>query len=194
METNIEAPRPEAPPYNWPNHDLKNLVMLAPMSPYTRALLRIKFNCPVPDGATTFEQIEAWLATLKPIPKIPKTTPAPAHWTPPHDPAADEIARGEYLNVDAQETGYNYYTRSWVKRTCVQVPLSVWEQGRDEVREYVANQISDLEEDEEDYDYDFDRTSDDTSFSIEDDLRSLMEQAEEMIAERDGDDEDEDDE
>jgi hypothetical protein len=187
METNIEAPRPEAPPYNWPSHDLKNLVLLAPMSPYTRALLRIKFNCPVPDGATTFEQIEAWLATLKPIPAQRKA----CEWTPPHDTTEDEIARGEYLEVDAEETGYNYYTCSWIKKTCVQVPLSVWEQGRDRVRDFVANIISDLEEDEDD-DYEFQRTSDDTSFSIESNLRSLMEQAEEMIAERDDEDEDED--
>jgi N-acetyl-anhydromuramyl-L-alanine amidase AmpD len=62
-EFKSEAAHSEAP-YQWPNHDLKNLVMFAPMSPYTRTLLRIKFNDPVPDGATTFEQIEAWLAEV----------------------------------------------------------------------------------------------------------------------------------
>ena len=190
METKIETPRPEAPPYNWPSHDLKNLVMLAPNSPYTRALLRIKFNCPVPDGATTFEQIEAWLATLKPIPKPRQDTA----WVPPHDSQTDEIARGEYLEVDAEETGCNNYTRSWKKKGCVQVPLSVWEQGKDEVEEYVRNEIEDLTEDEDDYDYEFDYSGNDTDFSIENDLDTLMEEAEGLIADRDAEDEDDEDE
>jgi hypothetical protein len=193
METNIEAPRPEAPPYNWPSHDLKNLVLLAPMSPYTRALLRIKFNCPVPDGATTFEQIEAWLATLKPIPKPPTSASIwDAGWTPPHDTTAAEIRRGEYIEVDAQETGHNHYTRSWTKRSEVQVPLSVWEAGKDAVEEYVQDEISTLEEDEDDRRFEFSESGDDTDFEIIDDLDALMERAEQMIAERDGDDEDED--
>ena len=188
METKIETPRPEAPPYNWPSHDLKNLVMLAPNSPYTRALLRIKFNCPVPDGATTFEQIEAWLATLKPIAKPRQDTA----WVPPHNPQTDEIARGEYLEVDAEETGYNNYTRSWIKKDCVQVPLSVWEQGKDEVEDYVRSEIEDLSYDESDHD-EFDSSGDDTDFSIENDLDTLMEEAEALIRQRDGD-EDEDEE
>ena len=189
METNIETPRPEAPPYNWPSHDLKNLVMLAPMSPYTRALLRIKFNCPVPDGATTFEQIEAWLATLKPI-HVPK----PNVWTPTWQPNSEEeeIRRGDYIKVDAEEDGYNKYTRNWTKRDDVKVPLSVWEQGLDEVREYVQNAISELEEDEH-YDYDFDETCY-GGYTIHSNLRSLMATAEEMIRQRDGEDEDEDEE
>ena len=191
METNIETPRPEAPPYNWPSHDLKNLVMLAPMSPYTRALLRIKFNCPVPDGATTFEQIEAWLATIKPIAK-PIIQDLYGNWTPPHNPIEDELARGEYLEVDAEETGYNIYTRSWRKRDCVQVPLSVWEEGRAAVKEYVRDAIEEMSENEDIYDYNFSESGDDTDFNIESNLTELMEQADEMIRQRDEEDEDED--
>jgi hypothetical protein len=164
--------------------------MLAPMSPYTRALLRIKFNCPVPDGATTFEQIEAWLATLKPIPKPITST----IWNPPHDTTTDEIRRGEYIEVDAEETGYNRYTRNWTKRSEVQVPLSVWEEGKDAVEEYVQDEISTLEEDEDCHSLEFSESGDDTEFEIKDDLDELMERAEQMIAERDGDNEDEDDE
>ena len=193
METKIETPRPEAPPYNWPSHDLKNLVMLAPNSPYTRALLRIKFNCPVPDGATTFEQIEAWLATLKPIkPTTSATAWTNGAWTPPHDTTTDEIRRGEYIEVDAEETGYNTYTRSWIKRSEVQVPLSVWEAGKDAVEEYVQDEISTLEEDEDCHSLEFSESGDDTDFEINDDLNDLMEQAEQMIRQRDGEDEDED--
>ena len=192
MET-IEAPRPEAPPYNWPSHDLKNLVRLAPTAPYTRALLRIKFNCPVPDGATTFEQIEAWLATLKPIAKPTPTTAWNGVWTPTHNPQIDEIARGEYLEVDAEETGYNRYTCNWTKQARVQVPLSIWEEGRAAVKEYVRYEIEEMEENENS-DYEFDCTGDDTNFNIESNLTELMGQADEMILQRDGEDEDEDEE
>jgi hypothetical protein len=188
METNTDTLRPEALPYKWPSHDLKNLVLLAPMSPYTRALLRIKFNCPVPDGATNFEQIEAWLATLKPLKPIPAPEKA---WTPPHNPEADEIRRGEFVEVDAKETGYNRYTRDWVKQGRIEVPLSIWEQGMDEVRDYVANEISEYTEDEDGSDYEFDTSGDDTDFCIESDLDDLMEEAERLISQRDGADEDE---
>lgn len=188
MTTTIETPRPEAPPYNWTSHDLKNLVMLAPNSPYTRALLRIKFNCPVPDGATTFEQIEAWLATVKPIPKqrLQDFYQSSQGNSPTH-----EISRGEYIAVDANETGYNNYTRNWTKAGCVQVPLSVWEQGLNDVQDYVQSEISELDECESD-DLDFESSGNDGNLSIENDLDALMEEAETLIANRDRDDDDDD--
>jgi hypothetical protein len=175
METNIEAPRPEAPPYNWPNHDLKNLVLLAPMSPYTRALLRIKFNCPVPDGATTFEQIEAWLATLK-----PPTPPLPAPQR-----RRNEFDLGEFILVTGVETGYCVYNRSYEKRDEIKVPLSVFEEGKRAVRDYVRDAIGDQDADDSWSDYDYAETIL-NDFNIEDDLDDLMERAEYMIADRDG--------
>ena len=106
----IEAPRPEAPPYKWPNQDLKNLVQLAPLSPYTRALLRIKFNRPVPDGCGNFEQIEAWLATLPPI-RIPCSQPA-SH-RPPASASYSEIRRGEFVPVEARMHGTETQYVNW---------------------------------------------------------------------------------
>ena len=177
METNIEAPRPEAPPYKWPNHDLKNLVLLAPNSPYTRALLRIKFNCPVPDDATTFEQIEAWLATLKPH----KPPPLP----PPPSRPRNEVDRGEFILVTGVETGYCVYNRSYEKREEIQVPLSVFEQGKRAVKDYVRDIIGDCDADDSYNDYEYAETIFD-DFDTEDDLDALMERADAMIADRDG--------
>lgn len=190
MTTTIETPRPEAPPYNWPSHDLKNLVMLAPNSPYTRALLRIKFNCPVPDGATTFEQIEAWLATVKPIPKQRQQDFYQSSQPIQGNSQNYEISRNEYIAVGAKEIGYNNYTRNWTKAGCVQVPLSVWEQGLNDVQDYVQSEISELEEDE-DGDLDFESSGGDVTFFIEDDLDALMEEAETLIANRDRDEDEE---
>jgi len=178
-----QTPRPEAPPYAWPNHDLKNLVMLAPMSPYTRALLRIKFNCPVPEECQTFEQIEAWLATL----------PAPT-WRRPSPPLSAVTRRHvtdeDCLDVEAKIVGSNYYYKSWEKRGTVSVPLSIWEQGEGYVEEYVTNELSGYEEDESDY-LEFAYTGDDEDFEWEDDISRLMTEAEEMIEERDAEDEEE---
>ena len=178
METNIEAPRPEALPYKWPNHDLKNLVLLAPNSPYTRALLRIKFNCPVPDGATTFEQIEAWLATLNPH------TPLPP---PPSRPTGfrNELDLGEFILVTGVETGYCVYHRSYEKREEIKVPLSVFEQGKRAVRDYVRDIIGDQDAEDSWNDYEYAETIFD-DFNTEDDLDALMERADAMIADRDG--------
>ena len=177
METNTDTLRPEALPYKWPSHDLKNLVLLAPMSPYTRALLRIKFNCPVPDGATNFEQIEAWLATLKP------PTPPPLPPAPPR--RRNEVDLGEFILVTGVETGYCVYNRSYEKRDEIRVPLSVFEQGKRAVRDYVRDVIGDQDADDSYNDYDYSETIL-NDFDIEDDLDDLMEQAEDMVAERDG--------
>ena len=186
METNIEAPRPEAPPYNWPNHDLKNLVLLAPMSPYTRALLRIKFNCPVPDGATTFEQIEAWLATLKPpTPPPPSTHPTPfIPWTNPRE---QEIERGEYIEVTGLIEGYELRKEYYKQYADVRVPLSIWLQAimdddRDDLEQYVADRVRNTSHDYCDSEY-YD-SGDETSFDIQDDLDELMKQAQQMLEER----------
>jgi hypothetical protein len=182
METNIEAPRPEAPPYNWPSHDMKNLVMLAPMSPYTRALLRIKFNCPVPDGATTFEQIEAWLATLKP-PKRPPPARTPS--TP--NPREQEIERGEYIEVTGLIEGYELRKEYYKQYADVRVPLSIWLQAimdddRCDLEQYVADRVRNASYDYCDSEY-YD-SGDETSFEIQDDLDTCMEEAQQMLEER----------
>ena len=127
----IEAPRPEAPPYTWPNQDLKNLVQLAPMSPYTRALLRIKFNRQLPDGCTTFEQIESWLATLPPV----RFSSPPAYSHRPPAPSRNvEIQRGEFITVEARIYGSETQYVGWSKEGGVDVPLSVWQDGAEAVR------------------------------------------------------------
>ena len=180
MSTTIEAPRPEAPPYTWPNQDLKNLVQLAPMSPYTRALLRIKFNRPVPDACTTFEQIEAWLATLTP----PKRTPAPYV-----DPYAEqhlretlEIERGEYLAIEANQEGWDLRKEFWRKREQIKVPLSIWEEGECAVIEYAEEWLNNCDQDVYDSDYGGDGDSDDIWIR---DFGDLIQEAEEKIAGRD---------
>jgi hypothetical protein len=187
METNIEAPRPEAPPYNWPNHDLKNLVLLAPTSPYTRALLRIKFNCPVPDGATTFEQIEAWLAEIKPVAK-----PAVSDRWQPDRPTrsqllAQEIERGEYIEVTGEIEGYELRREYYSQTADVRVPLSIWLQAimdddRDDLEQYVADRVRDASYDYHDSEH-YDN-GDETSFEIEDDLDTCTEEAQRMLEER----------
>lgn len=183
--TTQETPRPEAPPYAWPNHDLKNLVMLAPMSPYTRALLRIKFNCPVPEECQTFEQIEAWLATL-PVPTWRRPSPPPLPALPRRPYVTDE----DCLDVEAKICGSNYYYKEWEKRGTVSVPLSIWEQGQNRVEEYVDNELSGYDEDEYDH-LEFAYTGDDEDFEFEDDIERLMAQAQEMIEARDAEDEEE---
>lgn len=182
-ESTIESPRPEAPPYNWPNQDLKNLVTLAPMSPYTRALLRIKYNRPVPDNCTTFEQIEAWLATLPTV----ETTRASGYSSARN--RNREIDNDEYVDVEARLTGYSNYTQNWEKSGTISVPLSVWELGKDEVEEYVRLKIDDFDECS-DGDYEYNGSGDDDNFEIEGDLDGLMEDAEALIRQRDGEEDD----
>jgi len=191
--TNIEAPRPEPLPFRWISQDLKNLVQLAPMSPYTRALLRIKFNRPVPENCTTFEQIEAWLATLPKAP-TPAPAPAPAAWpisnTNPNSHRA-QLERGEFIEVEGQINGYDNCTIGWYQCDCVRVPLSIWEQGLNDVEDYVRERVENSQKeygDTSDYEY-----GGDDGIEIDVDLDSLMEDAERMIRERDGE-EDEDDE
>ena len=191
-ESTIESPRPEAPPYNWPNQDLKNLVTLAPMSPYTRALLRIKYNRPVPDNCTTFEQIEAWLATLPTAETIraasSNTTDSNNTFPRPltrHQREQREIDNDEYVDVEAKECGYSNYTRSWEKSDTIRVPLSVWEQGVEDVEEYVRDKIERLDENSEYSDYEYNDQGD-SDFEIEDDLDDLMEEAQTLIRQRDG--------
>jgi hypothetical protein len=185
MSTTIEAPRPEAPPYTWPNQDLKNLVQLAPMSPYTRALLRIKFNRPVPDACTTFEQIEAWLATLTP----PKRTPAlyVDPYANQHLLATQEIERGEYLEILATQEGWDLRKEFWKKRERIKVPLSIWEGGESDVEEYALEYLRDCDHDV--YDSDYAGDSEDDGVVIKD-FEELMQQAEDMISERDEENED----
>ena len=185
----IESPRPEAPPYNWPNQDLKNLVTLAPMSPYTRALLRIKYNRPVPDNCTTFEQIEAWLATL---PTAETQAAARSSNTREYGGPTSrsqrerrEIENDEYVDVEAKETGYNNYTQNWEKSGTIRVPLSVWEQGISDVEEYVRERIEEMDENSDYSDYDYNDRGD-SDFEIEDDLDDLMEEAQTLIRQRDG--------
>lgn len=195
-QPNIEAPRPEPLPYTWPNQDLRNLVQLAPMSPYTRALLRIKYNRPVPEDRTTFEQIDAWLATL-PAPTPPKKqTPASNVWARPgpstYDLQRQEIANGEYLRVNGRIDGYECRKEYWRRECEVRVPLSVFEEGVDAVRDYVEEEVRDCDPDYGDSDYDGDGSDD--GLEIEECLDDLMAEAEEMIRVRDGEDEDEDEE
>ena len=184
-ESTIESPRPEAPPYNWPNQDLKNLVTLAPMSPYTRALLRIKYNRPVPDNCTTFEQIEAWLATLPTAETIRAASTPSLH----SRNGNREIENDEYVDVEARLTGYSNYTQSWEKSGTISVPLSVWERGTEEVEDYVRMRIEDLDE-SSDGEYEYNGSGDDDNFEIEDDLDDLMEDAEALIRQRDGEEDD----
>jgi hypothetical protein len=188
--TTIEAPRPEPLPFCWPSQDLKNLVQLAPLSPYTRALLRIKFNRPVPDGCTTFEQIESWLATLPTTSPTPppacsttSTTPQMTYW----ERQQAEIDRGEYIEVEATMDGTETQYVSWSKSGTVQVPLSVWEDGETAVKEYVRDDIEECDMDYGDTEYGDTRTD---NFEIEDDLDDLMAEAETMIQARDGEEDD----
>jgi hypothetical protein len=192
MNTTIEAPRPEPLPFCWPSQDLKNLVQLAPLSPYTRALLRIKFNRPVPDGCTTFEQIEAWLATLPPpVPPPPTPRNAPTY-TAPRSTRRDEISRGEYVTITGRIEGWSLMREYWTQEEDVQVPLSIWEDGENAVRDYVYREVCDSDRSYGETEGTGDR--DDDGLEILDDLEDLLEQAEEMIARRDGEeDEDEDD-
>lgn len=195
---NIEAPRPEPLPYTWPNQDLRNLVQLAPMSPYTRALLRIKYNRPVPENCTTFEQIDAWLATLPaPAPTPQKAAPSGGFINAgntgisTYERRRREIANGEFLNVTGKIDGYEYRKEYWTKECTVEVPLSVFEEGEDAVRDYVDEEVRECDPDYGDSDYD---SSEDDGIEIEEDLDDLMAEAEEMIRIRDGEDEDEDEE
>ena len=177
----IEAPRPEAPPYTWPNQDLKNLVQLAPMSPYTRALLRIKFNRPLPDGCTTFEQIESWLATLPPV----RFSSPPAYSPRPPAPSRNvEIQRGEFITVEARIYGSETQYVGWSKEGGVDVPLSVWQDGAEAVRDYVEAELEDYDPDYGDTDYGDWNTD---GLELESDMEELMERADRMIRERDGD-------
>ena len=182
MSNPIEAPRPEAPPYTWPNQDLKNLVQLAPMSPYTRALLRIKFNRPVPDACTTFEQIEAWLATF---PKAIQPKPTSQAEDPPWRRREAEIARDEYIAVEATMSGSETRYVPWSKSGSIDVPLSVWERGLRAVEEYVESELNDFDSDYDEYNINY-GDSDTDDFTIEDDLDDLMEEAEAAIRARDG--------
>ena len=184
MET-IEAPRPEAPPYNWPSHDLKNLVRLAPTAPYTRALLRIKFNCPVPDGATTFEQIEAWLAEIKPVAK-PAAVYENARPTT-SQLRAQEIERGEFIRVTGKIEGYELRKVYYKQYADVRVPLSIWLQAimdddRDALEEYVADRVRNASYDYQDSEF-YD-TGEEESFEIQDDLDTCTEEAQMMLEER----------
>lgn len=194
-ETTVESfeilePGPKIP-FNWPNEDLKNLVKAAPASPYTRALLRVKFNKPLPPEALTFEAIEEFLATLPP-PAIKASalkypTPAP---TTGRRSESDELRAGEYVEVEGTREGYTHSTENWTKNATVRVPLSVFENGPDAVEDYVREWVDDNAEcDYGDSDYGGSEYGD---FNLDTDLDDAMTEAEEKIAERDGTNNDED--
>lgn len=196
---NIESPRPEPLPFRWPSQDLKNLVQLAPMSVYTRALLRIKFNRPVPENCTTFEQVEQWLATLPPLKDLPSPrqsfTQAVSVPRSTYHRLRDEVHRGEYISVTGRIEGHTNCIENWTQELTVEVPLSIWEDGVDAVRDYVEDKVRDADRDYGDTESTGD--GDDDGLEIEEDLDDLMAEAEEAIARRDStdtDDEDEDDE
>lgn len=184
--TTIEAPRPEPPPFAWPSQDLKNLLQLAPVSPYTRALLRIKFNRPVPENCQTFEQIENWLATLPlilPPSRYPVAQVRAWQGNSEYERQRREIDNGEFLTVTGRIEGYEYRKEYWTKETDVKVPLSVFEEGEDAFRDYIEERVRDSDADYGDSDY-ADGGEDD-GLEIDEDFEELMERAEEMIAQRD---------
>lgn len=193
------VPIPPAPPFQWPNENMKNLVAAAPASPYTRALLRVKFNVPIPPEAVTLEAIEAFLKDHKPVVAAPpavEARPQPST-LPPRPPASlysrrrAEIDRGEYIAVTGRIDGYTYATEHWTQEATVRVPLSVFEDGEDEVDDYVRSEVSDADRDYGDTDY---GDSEVTDFEIDACMSDVMQEAEDKIAERDGTTNNEDEE
>ena len=176
---------PPPPKFRWPSEDLKNLVSAAPTSPYTRALLRVKYNKPLPPEAVTLEAIEEFLAALPPVVAPARnrgSTPLP----PPASPTRrstdrEQIDRGEYVEVQGRRDGRTYSTENWTKSGTVRVPLSVFEEGERAIKDFVSDVVDDMETDYGDTDYG-DTEYDD--FEIESDLDEAMEEAERMIAER----------
>ena len=183
------------PPFCWPDEDLKNLVRSAPTAAFTRALLRIKYNKPLPPEAVTFEAIEEFLATLPPPPVAPaKKSSATIDRLP--SPTirrrSEEIRAGDYVTVEGTRQGYTNTQENWTRSGAVEVPLSVFEEGEDAVEEYVQDKV-----DEMDLDYGHTESGEDEwgEFEIDTDLSVAIEEAEAKIAERDGtDEEDEEDE
>ena len=189
----ILDPIPEgtAPPYRWPNEDLKNLVKAAPASPYTRTLIRVKFDRPVPAEATTFEAIEEWLKTLPPGKHAAPKEVIHIGRNTPRSNTRSEIDRGEYIEIEAHIDGYNNCIERWTQSGTVRVPLSVFEEGESSVVEYVKDKSEDFERDWGDTEGG--EYGGDDGIDFDTDLEDAMAEAEAKIRERDGTD-DEDDE
>jgi hypothetical protein len=86
--------------------------------------------------------------------------------------------------VEARIYGSETQYVGWSKEGGVDVPLSVWEDGAEAVRDYVEAELEDYDPDYGDTDYgDFNTDG----FEFESDMEDLMERADRMIRERDGD-------
>ena len=192
-EDGTVSPPPPKPAFRWPSADLKNLVIAAPTSPYTRALLRGTYNKPLPPEAMTPEAIEEFLASLPPVEAKKAAAPPPAAPAPAIGRRAtqrQELIAGEYVDVDGRREGTTTQYESWTKSGTVRVPLSVFEECEYAVKDYVKDEVDNMEPDYGNTDY---GDTDYGDFEIDSDMTEVMEEAERLIAERDGTNDEEED-
>lgn len=158
-------------PYRWTNAHLKNLVQAAPNSPYTRALLRIKFNNPVPEECQTFEQIETWLASL------PSVTPRTCYdYYQTNEDRHREIDRGEYIQIRGRIEGFEIKKEYYRKSYRVKVPLSLFTaENHEEILDWVYSEVE--ESDPDYYDNDYMNGGEETDRYIEENLDDLIAEA-----------------
>jgi len=157
-------------PYRWINSHLKNLVQAAPTSPYTRALLRIKFNSPVPDECQTFEQIESWLATISDNFAATQQE-INREW---HN-RQQEINRGEYRTIRGHIEGYEIRKEYYRKSYQVKVPRSLFtSENHDEILEWVYSEV--VESSPYYYDSDYLQGGEETDRFIDENLDDLIDE------------------
>jgi hypothetical protein len=176
------------PPFQWPTRELAVLVERFPRAETTRAILRRVYGTPPPGEAVTPEALAEWAATQKVwTPPTPIATPSPARRNT--DVRTIRVAG----SIDGHTYGSCSYTESWTVRGHVDVPLSVFEEGEDAVRNYVEEEFRDNgDRNYGEYEYADHESDNDEVNDIYIDVADAMEVYEQLTAEEEEEEEEED--
>jgi len=173
------------PPFQWPTRELAALVERFPRAETTRAILRRVYGTPPPADAVTKEALEQWAATQKVwTPPIPKATPAPLR----RNTGPTIRVQG---SINGHTSGSCSYTENWSISGNVSVPLSVFEDGEDAVRDYVEDELRDNgDRNYGEYEYNDHNSDGDEIDDTDIDLDYAMEEYERITAEENEEEED----
>jgi hypothetical protein len=173
-------------PFAWPSPEVEAIVARHPRAEITRAILRRVYGTPPPADAVTKEALEQWAATQKVwTPPTPKATPTPLRRN-----------NEQTILVQGSINGHTYgscsYTENWSISGNVRVPLSVFEDGEDAVRDYVEDELRDRDGDRNygEYEYNDHHSDGDEIDDTDIDLDYAMEEYERITAEENEEEED----